>query len=50
MGYMELVAADGEGRVGGGGGVHGKEKEMGKTMSGNFPHKKLDGIDYVMVY
>ena len=27
-----------------------QEKEMGKTMSGNFPHKKLDDVDYVMVY
>ena len=40
MGYMELAAADTEGRVGGGGGVHGKKKERweNKTMTA---HKKL---------
>lgn len=30
MGYMGLVAADGEGRVGGGGGVQGKRKRWEK--------------------
>jgi hypothetical protein len=40
MGYMELAAADGECRVGGEGGVRGKEKEMGKQCQVLFASQK----------
>ena len=43
MGYMELAAADREGRVGGGGGVHGKKKEMGK-QNNDSPQKTHSSI------